>query len=126
MAHVLVVDDDGPTRAMLCDVLGDEGYEVSEAADGAAGLAALRAMSQPCVVLVDLVMPPPDGVEFLRTVALDPALASRHRYVAMTAGDPIDMGLPDEVRRLLPVPVLAKPFELDDLLALVAGAAHRL
>jgi PleD family two-component response regulator len=38
MTHVLVVDDDGPTREMLRDVLEDEGYDVATAADGLAAL----------------------------------------------------------------------------------------
>jgi hypothetical protein len=59
-------------------------------------------------------------------VAADAALATRHRYVLVTAL--WDMLPPDYVAllRRLAVPVVPKPFNLEELLKAVAGAAARL
>ena len=62
--RVLIVDDDAALRRLAKDVLADEGYELLDAADGAAALAALR--KQPAdVVVSDLRMPGLDGMELL-------------------------------------------------------------
>jgi two-component system response regulator AtoC len=65
-ATILVVEDDAPTRAALCDYLGTAGYRVRTAASGGEGLAALQARSDVDAVLLDLVMPDMDGFELLR------------------------------------------------------------
>jgi CheY-like chemotaxis protein len=126
MTRLLVVDDDDNTRAMLRAVLEDQGHEVAEARDGQAALGVLRSSQQPSVVLVDYLMPQHTGVEFLREVAADPALASRHCFVVMTATRADQIHLPDEVRRLLAFPVVFKPFELGHLLAVIDQAYRRL
>ena len=60
MARVLVVDDEAPIR-LLCRVnLEAEGMEVLEAGDGPTGLEAAR-RERPDVVLLDVMMPGPDG-----------------------------------------------------------------
>ncbi len=56
MPSVLIVDDEPNIRRMVGALLSAEGYEVRDAADGAAGLA--RAIeSEPDVMLIDLMMP---------------------------------------------------------------------
>jgi DNA-binding response OmpR family regulator len=62
---VLVVDDDASVRAMLGYLLDDEGYEVSEAEDGAQAIEMLVSDAPDCMVL-DLMMPNVDGVQVLR------------------------------------------------------------
>jgi DNA-binding response OmpR family regulator len=62
---VLVVDDDASVRAMLGYLLDDEGYEVSEAEDGAQAIEVLVSDAPDCMVL-DLMMPNVDGVQVLR------------------------------------------------------------
>jgi CheY-like chemotaxis protein len=62
--HVLVVEDDQPTRAMLRRTLEKEGWNVREAANGRAGLEQVNAES-PALILLDLMMPEMDGFEFL-------------------------------------------------------------
>ena len=56
MPSVLIVDDEPNIRRMVGALLGAEGYDVREAADGRAGLAAAQE-SEPDVALVDLMMP---------------------------------------------------------------------
>lgn len=56
MSSVLIVDDEPNIRRMVGALLASEGYEVRDAADGAAALAQVRD-SVPDVVLLDLMMP---------------------------------------------------------------------
>jgi two-component system nitrogen regulation response regulator NtrX len=64
MATVLIVDDEANIRRMLGSLLRAEGYRVREAADAAAGLAAV-AEAEPDAMLLDLVMPGDTGLEVL-------------------------------------------------------------
>lgn len=60
--HVLVVDDDDSVRAVLADVLQDEGFEVvGSARDGIEGVS-LALSLEPDVVLLDIRMPRLDGI----------------------------------------------------------------
>ena len=70
---ILVVDDDGDTRRILCYVLAPVGAVV-EAAGGAEALAKIQA-ERPSVVLLDLVMPEVGGLEVLeKALRLVPSL----------------------------------------------------
>src|SRR3954470_12387725 len=74
--RVLVVDDDPDIRESVRLVLEDEGYEVEEAADGAAALALLRAATtRPDVILLDLMMPVMNGWQFRAAQLADDDLA---------------------------------------------------
>jgi CheY-like chemotaxis protein len=75
---VLVVDDDASIRETLADLLGDEGYQVTTATNGAEALTLLRppAELRPCVILLDLMMPIMSGQEFYAEQQRDPALAA--------------------------------------------------
>jgi CheY-like chemotaxis protein len=126
MARVLVADDDRDIREAVRAVLEDDGHEVSEASDGAAALLELRGRALSVVALVDLHLRGLDGLGVLRAVAADPALAGRHGYVLMTAFDfhrlsAADRGLLAD----LDVPLLGKPFDIDELLGVVARVARR-
>ena len=126
VARVLVVDDDEETRKAFRLALELDGYEVSEAANGQVALDNLRASPVPVVVVLDMVMSPIDGIEFLTAVQADAALASRHCYMVVTAL-PLDrLALPDDLNDLLAVPPISKPFDLDELLHAVARAAGKL
>jgi CheY-like chemotaxis protein len=124
MADVLVVDDDVATRVMLRAALEDAGHGVSEARDGAEALDILRASPQALVVALDMLMPHGDGPSVLRAVRDEPLLATRHRYLAMTAVPITHLDLPTDLSRLLVRPVVAKPFRLGDFLAAVDEAAN--
>ena len=63
--RVLVIDDLPDNRNLLRHVLEREGWVVSEAENGLAGLA-LFADQKPSLILLDLTMPVMDGFEFLR------------------------------------------------------------
>ena len=65
--HILVVDDEPGMRRYLQTVLELDSYRVSTAADGDEALSKLQ-RDQPDVVLLDMVMPGPDGLETLRRI----------------------------------------------------------
>jgi CheY-like chemotaxis protein len=71
---VLVVDDDPDIRLVLRMILEGQGYAVIDAADGAEALALLRD-HRPALILLDLMMPGVDGVQFRAQQQQDPALA---------------------------------------------------
>src|SRR5260221_5035430 len=68
MTAVLVVEDDDSTRQALVWMLEDDGYGVTQAADGVAGLAALQASPSPLVVLLDHRLPALNGCDLLKLV----------------------------------------------------------
>jgi CheY-like chemotaxis protein len=63
--QLLVVDDDAASRATVRQLLGDALVDISEANDGAAGLALLQKQRFDCLIL-DLALPDMNGLEFLR------------------------------------------------------------
>ncbi|MET7403642.1 response regulator transcription factor [Dactylosporangium sp. NPDC005572] len=125
MIRVLVVDDQALVRQGLRLILELAGFEVAEAGDGAAAVAAV-AGQRPDVVLMDLRMPVLDGVEATRrivadgdgstrVIALTTFDADEHVVNALRAGavgfllkDVTSEGLADAVRRAVDgEPVLA-------------------
>jgi DNA-binding NtrC family response regulator len=62
--RVLVVDDDGEMRALLVDVLSEEGYDVEQVPNGAEALIRLRTESFAAIVL-DKNMPGLSGLDLL-------------------------------------------------------------
>ena len=61
---ILIVDDDPAAQRLMAATLVDLGYEIQASADGAEALAFTR-REQPLAVVLDLVMPNLDGLEFL-------------------------------------------------------------
>jgi CheY-like chemotaxis protein len=116
---VLVVDDEQDIRHVLRDLLTDEGYQVLLARDGDEGLRLLASADQPLVVLLDLMMPRVDGFEVCRRLAADPHLRDDHAVVLMSARR--NLAAADQTAIAAS---LAKPFEIDELLALVARLAR--
>src|SRR4051812_21413507 len=80
--RVLVIDDDSGMRKMMHRMIAEAGHEVSEAADGHAGLKTFQA--QPAdVVVTDIIMPDQEGIETIRKLR---ALAPQLRIVAVSGG----------------------------------------
>ena len=109
--RVLVVEDTPELRRLLAAALGDEGYTVAAAADGAEALAMLGAVA-PCIILLDLRMPVMDGPAFARAYRAR-GDADAH-IVVMTAER-----RPEALPGIAPAAAVAKPFDLDPLVALV-------
>ena len=69
MKTVLVVEDNPDIRDLSVAVLEGAGYAVESAANGEEALAMLGKMRDPCLVLLDLMMPVMDGRTFLRRLS---------------------------------------------------------
>ncbi len=119
MTHVLVVDDDVTIREVVRDLLQDEGYTVTVAADGRHALEVIAGDPTPDLVLLDMRMPVLDGREFAQALE---ARGVRTPLIVMTA-----QRNPEEAARLVgATSFVAKPFDLDALLEAVrAGVAER-
>ncbi len=74
-SHLLVVDDDADVRDLLRNELSASGYRVETTSDGAQALAFLQ-RERPAAVVLDLLMPEPDGFEVLYRMREDSALRS--------------------------------------------------
>ncbi|MFC9330093.1 SpoIIE family protein phosphatase [Kitasatospora sp. NPDC057015] len=77
-ASVLVVDDDDTSRYILASWLRRDGHRVSEAADGAQGLALLAAASgadRPELAVVDVNLPDMSGFQVCERIKADPLTA---------------------------------------------------
>ncbi len=111
MPLLLLVEDQEDIRTALADILSCEGYAVCEAANRSEGLALLRAQ-KPDLAIIDYSLPKPaDGTEFLRIKASEPELASIP--VILTSG----FNLPSKMDGV--VAMVTKPFDLDEILALI-------
>ena len=72
--RVLIVDDDLEVRALLTELIENEGYEVASAADGGSALQIVNSF-EPDVVISDVMMPVLDGIELCRQIKKDPRTA---------------------------------------------------
>ena len=107
---VLIVDDDDSIAELLADLLEGEGYRAIIAHDGASALEHART-ERPDMVLSDCMMPGLSGTQLARELRRSRATRSI-ALVLMSSTRPRDLNLAN-------VPFLAKPFEIDDVLALV-------
>lgn len=114
---VLVVDDDSEMRALLLDVLRNEGgYEVVEARDGTEAVLALRARTFD-VILMDKNMPGPSGLDLLPGFR---RVCPHSRIIMMTAFG--DVASYMEAAEKGAVEYLFKPFRMEEMKAAVAKA----
>lgn len=85
--HVLVVDDEAQTRAMLTELLTQQGYRVRSAADGAAAVRAVL-NAAPDVVLLDIAMPGLGGIEALTAIR---AIAPEVKVIMVSGQGDLDL-----------------------------------
>lgn len=67
MRKILVVDDDSHIRDVVCFALRRAGFDVTEAANGEAGLVAFR-RDKPDLVILDILMPVMDGLDVCQSI----------------------------------------------------------
>jgi CheY-like chemotaxis protein len=121
MTKVLIVDDDEEIRTLLQDVLTEEGFAVGIARDGQEALDLLKHEGG-WIILLDIMMPNVDGREVIRQLQINKTLRDKNRVALMSAGGRLAQErlhlATDVVEALLP-----KPFDLDDVLAVVSRLA---
>jgi two-component system, OmpR family, response regulator ChvI len=116
--RVLIVDDDQGLRTVLATALGDEGFAVTQASDGLAGLHQFQNVGADLVIL-DILMPEMDGLEVCRRIRRKSAvpivlLSSRGDEVDRVTG--LETGADDYV---------TKPFSTRELVARIRALERR-
>lgn len=120
--RILMIEDDQRLAGMVVTYLGANGYEVTHAGTGKAGLELLRGASF-ALVLLDLMLPDADGLELCRRIRALPAPLDATPIVMLTAkGDPFDRVVGLELGADDYVP---KPFEPRELLARLRAVLRR-
>jgi DNA-binding NtrC family response regulator len=117
MATILVVDDELGIRALLSEILSDEGHTV-ELAENAAQARAARERFRPDLVLLDIWMPDVDGVTLLKEWATGGLLTMP--VVMMSGHGTIDTAV--EATKVGAQAFLEKPITLQKLLRAVEQA----
>jgi two-component system cell cycle response regulator DivK len=113
--RILVVEDQEDNRQILRDLLGNAGYELTEAENGEEAIAAV-AKQRPDLILMDIQLPVMDGYEATRRIRTNPDLNSVP-IIAVTSyaltGDE------DKARAVGCDGYVSKPYSPRDLLAKV-------
>ena len=116
-SHVLVVDDEADIRALIQEILSDEGYSVTVAADAGQARAA-RADNKFDLILLDIWMPDTDGITLLREWSDGGDLTCP--VVIMSGHGTVDTAV--EATRLGAFDFVEKPLSLAKLLRTVEAA----
>lgn len=117
MATILVVDDELGIRALLSEILTDEGHSV-ELAENAAQARAVRERVRPDLVLLDIWMPDVDGVTLLKEWGAAALLTMP--VIMMSGHGTIDTAV--EATKVGAIAFLEKPITLQKLLRAVEQA----
>lgn len=117
--RILIVDDEPQVREVLAAFLGEQDYQVDQAASGEAARDLMSAESFD-VVFTDLSMPGMNGLELLRLIQREhPETAA----VVMTAYGSMDTAV--QAMRAGAVDYLTKPLSLDEILDILPKAFER-
>jgi DNA-binding NtrC family response regulator len=117
MATILVVDDELGIRALLSEILTDEGHAV-ELAENAAQARAVRERLKPELVLLDIWMPDVDGISLLKEWGASGQLTMP--VIMMSGHGTIDTAV--EATKYGAMAFLEKPITLQKLLRAVEQA----
>jgi CheY-like chemotaxis protein len=115
MTKILVIEDEAPIRENLLRFLKFEGYQVTAAENGAAGLDAIRT-EPPDLILCDVMMPKMTGFELMAELKKEPLL-SAIPFIFLTASaekDSIEKGI-----AMGAMDYVTKPFNLVELATLI-------
>src|SRR5688572_20882248 len=116
-ARVLIVDDEAAARYGITRALESQGYSLEEASNGREALDLIRRFS-PDVIVSDINMPEMDGLTLLREVKSSDARSPLVVLITAYGSE----GVAIEALRAGAYDYLAKPFELDELRAVVRNA----
>ena len=116
---ILLVEDEAKLRTLLADALRDEGHDVVDTGSprGAQRLLDERPFD---VLVVDNLMPELTGLELIRSLVSSAPAGERPQILMMTAHATVESAI--EAMKLGAIDYLQKPFEVDELLVVVARA----
>ena len=115
---ILIVEDDVNIRELLHLYLGQEGYRVETAQDGAEGLRVFKRV-HPDLVLLDLMMPVMDGTQMireLRTFSKTPVIVLTAKGEVFDKVTLLELGADEYI---------TKPFEMREVIARVRAVLRR-
>jgi DNA-binding response OmpR family regulator len=119
---ILVIDDDEKFSFGLVSILRRNGYQVLTANNGALGLEMIRS-KRPDIILSDVMMPPPNGIQLKKELAGEPEIISRIPFLFLTARTStadkvvgLEYGADDYI---------TKPFDINELLARIKSVLAR-
>ena len=121
MVKILVIEDEISLREEILDILETEGFDVSGAEDGSAGLQ-LAKTQQPDLILCDVMMPNTDGYQVLSSLrqhsdtALVPLIFLTAKGTHANVRQGMNLGADD---------YLIKPFKVEELLEAIAARLTR-
>jgi DNA-binding NtrC family response regulator len=115
--HVLIVDDEADIRVLIKDILSDEGYGVTAAADAAEARRA-RSDNKFDLILLDIWMPDTDGITLLREWSENGDLSCP--VVIMSGHGTVDTAV--KATRLGAFDFVEKPLSIAKLLRTVESA----
>ncbi|HEY1835282.1 MAG TPA: response regulator [Candidatus Saccharimonadales bacterium] len=120
--RILIIEDEQPLREAFALLLTSEGYEVAVAENGKVGLDKLSTFT-PDVVLLDLLMPVMNGVEFLK--AVNKRRRAKPRYKTLVLSNLSDPMTHEDIEGYRVAGVAMKadlsPTELADIVKNLAG-----
>jgi len=113
---ILVIEDNADSRDILSKLLRMSGYDVQSASDGESGYSAAKKLV-PDLIITDINMPGIDGIELLKRVRGERALANTAILVVTAFGgeaarEAVDAGADAAA---------AKPFDFDTFIETVQG-----
>ena len=115
MAKILIVDDDEKVTTLLNRYLSSLGYQVTAINQSSKAISTAE-MLRPDLFILDIMMPPPDGFT-LTSMLRDDVKFARTPILIITALDNSN----SKATTLGANGYLAKPFNLDELAAKIAG-----
>jgi DNA-binding response OmpR family regulator len=119
---IAVIDDDPACRELLHDLLSEEGYAVHLFPDSATAARCLRDLVPAAIILDVRLKPPTTGWEVLAALRRDPVLHATPVLVCSADRIALQERASDLERQ--GCAILAKPFDVDDLLVLLQHLAR--
>ena len=116
MKTVLIIDDDADYRALIGEILKDDGWHILEADEGEKGVELAR-RHRPQAVVCDLLMPRGNGFQVCRSIRAESAL--RHTRIVVTSGRDFESDR-QAAREAGADDYLTKPFPPDHLTRILA------
>jgi nitrogen regulation protein NR(I) len=116
MSLIYVIDDDDQLRTSFHKLLGEEGYEVGEAASGEAGLGMIR-NRMPDLVILDIRLPGMNGLKVYQAIR---KIDSKLPVIIMTAYGTTETAI--EATKLGAFDYVLKPFDIPQMLKVISQA----
>jgi two-component system nitrogen regulation response regulator NtrX len=118
--HILIIDDERSIRSTLSEILGFEGYTISEASDGNEAIKKISAGVAYDCILCDIKMPKADGIEVLEKAK---TLMPDTPFIVISGHGNIDTAV--EAVKKGAFDYISKPPDLNRLLITIRNAMER-